>query len=101
MAHEIGHFLGMKHDFVEVGFGPTIPRKHKGKVCTSKSHLMTYNPDLTKMVEWSPCSKADFQAYYLYATSYLKWCMEGNILKDRFKNILGSKILYIHVFLPI
>ena len=85
MAHEIGHFLGMLHDAEEKGTDE-VPRKHKGKVCTSKNHLMMPEGDLLMMVKWSPCSKADFQAYYLSTKAAgWKWCMEGNILKNEVK----------------
>ena len=86
MAHEIGHFLGMKHDAEDIGT-EVVPRKHKGKVCTSKNHLMIPEGDLSTMVKWSPCSRADFQAYYLSLAKFYgrKWCMEGNILKNEVK----------------
>ena len=71
MAHEIGHFLGMEHDFHE---------NHEGKNCVKDNHLMTY-AKLPEMVKWSSCSKADFQAYYLMTQKEgWKWCMEGNSL---------------------
>ena len=63
LAHEIGHNLGMSHDFDE---------KHQGKNCDKKG-IMSYGDAPTA---WSSCSISDFTDYYLAA----KWgehCMKG------------------------
>ena len=71
MAHEIGHNLGLWHDF---------DKRHKEGnefPCNMKG-LMSYDMDLG-FWEWSECSKKDFQAYYNVITQKkgLPWCMEG------------------------
>ena len=66
LAHEIGHNLGMLHDF---------DTRHKGKGCVKDNHIMNYGK--SKEV-WSECSKKDFQANYLRTTKSSKWCMEGS-----------------------
>ena len=70
MAHEIGHNLGIRHDFDEV---------HQGTGCDAGNHIMSYG---TSKDKWSSCSKADFEANYILIQQRekygYKWCMEGN-----------------------
>ena len=65
MAHEVGHNLGMKHDFDEAHGGDSSS-------CNQDNHIMAYGSSKEK---WSTCSKADFEAHYLQVQS--NWCMEG------------------------
>ena len=51
VAHEVGHNLGMLHDF---------DRAHRGKGCDG-SGIMSYG-DPPK--QWSTCSVQDFTAHY-------------------------------------
>ena len=71
LAHEIGHNLGFYHDFDDHHGG-------QSSACNQNNHIMSYGSSKDK---WSTCSKADFEARYLWVqqTSYVSWCMEGNI----------------------
>ena len=62
IAHEVGHNIGMDHDFIE---------KHKAAGCDGKGIMSYGNPPN----EWSACSKADFIAHYQATKS--NWCMDG------------------------
>merc|ERR1711884_285015 len=53
VAHEVGHNLGMYHDF---------DNRHSGKGC-DKTGVMSYGGLYTK---WSTCSKSDFAAHVAY-----------------------------------
>ncbi len=71
-AHEMGHNLGMLHDFSD---------EHKGKGCNGEG-IMSYGKPPSR---WSHCSVADFQAHYQnYKNS---WCMEGTN-KKRIQGVL-------------
>ena len=78
MAHEIGHNLGMLHDFDALHGGQNNP-------CNSKNNIMSYG---SSMQTWSLCSKKDFQSYYTRIKS--KWCMEGNNVAK----VVNSDIIY-------
>jgi len=63
VAHEIGHNLGMAHDFTD---------KHKA-LCNGKG-IMSYG---TPPKAWSACSKSDFTNHYRTTIKDTKaWCME-------------------------
>ncbi len=72
-AHELGHNLGMRHDFY---------KKHKAKGCDGEG-IMSYGTPPNK---WSECSAADFRAHYLVVQH--KWCLDStaNVTFD-FKKI--------------
>lgn len=61
IAHEMGHNLGMRHDFSP---------QHEAMGCNGQG-IMSYGNPPNK---WSPCSKADLQAHYITVKS--KWCMD-------------------------
>ena len=64
VVHELGHNLGMGHDFLdEVVFPATsnVIKASNGKVCTNVGGFMDYgqNPN-----QWSACSREDFINYW-------------------------------------
>ena len=61
LSHEIGHNIGMEHDH----YAP-----HKASGC-DKTGIMSYG---NHPMQWSACSKADFEAHYLKYKEH--WCME-------------------------
>ena len=68
LAHELGHNLGMHHDF---------HASHAGKSCDTTG-FMSYKGNPNK--QWSTCSKADFTALYTSnMQTYGHWCMKGDI----------------------
>ena len=60
LAHEVGHNLGMWHDFDPQHGGNGRPGSGK-KECEGKG-TMSYGDDLP--AGWSDCSKRDLQAHY-------------------------------------
>ena len=69
MAHEIGHNLGMFHDFDKQHGGGGNPCDNSG--------FMSYGP---KVFKWSECSVKDFTAKYTVNKDI--WCLPGNDLHD-------------------
>ena len=65
LAHEVGHSLGLKHDFIESGTLDQpiyTPRKDKkGKKCNGIKSVMDYK---NKIDKWSTCSYEDFKDIY-------------------------------------
>merc|ERR1712166_609003 len=67
MAHEIGHNVGMAHDFSNA---------HKAAGCDGTGIMSYGNPPN----QWSTCSKADFTAHYKLRETTAwgsRWCMEA------------------------
>ena len=75
VAHEIGHALGMSHDF---GNGGTSYTRfdHQGRICTGINGLMDYQArsDVNK---FSSCSKQDFTSWYRRVVrTFGSFCLE-------------------------
>jgi len=62
IAHEIGHNLGMFHDFTNSRGN----RYENGQLCTNVGGYMDYTQTPTK---WSDCSVGDFTRYYNFVNS--------------------------------
>merc|ERR1711936_457066 len=69
IAHEIGHNLGMYHDF---GNGGTSDTKYSasGELCTGVGGYMDYQSNPNR---WSQCSVEDFTTY---VNSVNPWCLD-------------------------
>jgi len=67
MVHEIGHSLGLAHDFLVANQQEVIRRSSSGDVCTDDGGIMDYNQEYSR---WSPCSTQDFKSYYYSLKSF-------------------------------
>ena len=78
MAHEVGHNLGWKHDFIEIGGDKPRPTTEATKrtctieqapnnACTDVGGIMDYYLDVFD--KWTCCTRQDFQEYYQSATT--------------------------------
>ena len=97
MAHEIGHNLGMYHDFDKYHGG----KKNSCNSGNSGNHVMSYG-ELQAMKKWSTCSKKDFEAHFLWvkSKSYLTWCMEGIYIGlDIFLIFTNMILIIIYIYL--
>jgi len=76
LVHEIGHNLGMMHDFGPQGVwtDTSVVRKaDNGQTCTGVGGYMDYRPNPNK---WSQCSREDFTKYYNYIKNVQgSWCL--------------------------
>merc|ERR1712223_1015832 len=70
LAHEVGHNLGMSHDFDTSHGGNGNP----GSGPCDEKGLMSYNSPPT--LKWSTCSVKDFTAHY--TSNKNSWCMPAN-----------------------
>ena len=83
-AHEVGHALGMEHDFSESQKQKTgIKMDFEGQSCSDKGGIMDYYTDQTKRVtlvkQWTRCSIKDFYLQYqnVKVVNYeSKYCLE-------------------------
>ena len=85
IAHEIGHNLGLRHDF-DVGHGGN--NKPSGPGHCNRKGIMSYGNGWWAN-EWSSCSKKDFKTHYNVIRKYYdyEWCMEGKYVAK----LLGNK----------
>ena len=74
IAHELGHALGMNHDF---GFGGPSDTRYdsSGNSCTGINGVMDYG-SRSSVDKWSTCSEEDFSAWYTRVVStYGSFCL--------------------------
>jgi hypothetical protein len=100
IAHEIGHNLGMDHDFVTNDDDTSSPRySSTGADCTDVGGIMDYTNTKTR---WSPCSVEDFNAYFNSMGGQTgEFCLATNngnnkIVKKKF--ILKTKLFFFELF---
>ena len=80
LAHEIGHGLGMDHDF-SIIHGGNGDSETSTNPCNNQG-IMSYNFDRTAAStgdKWSSCSVKDFKAQYNMVKSENngEWCLTG------------------------
>ena len=87
IAHEIGHNLGMYHDF---GSGGTWDTKYSasGELCTGVGGYMDYQSNPNR---WSQCSVEDFTTY---VNSVNPWCLDECKFYHLYSSIYDRLYLY-------
>ena len=80
MSHEIGHNIGLFHDF-DKRHGGNGNQKSNGwpngrapYYCETDKSIMSYS---SSEIKWTQCNKLDFEAHYLNCNKMQSWCMDG------------------------
>jgi len=72
IAHEVGHNIGIAHDFDKKHGGNGQP--NSGSSCEKNINIMSYGSSRQK---WSECSKKDFAAHYFFLKKHhVPWCLD-------------------------
>ena len=75
LAHEIGHAIGMKHDFIKIGKKYKFRFDSQGNPCTGTRGIMDYGNKGTKN-KFTSCSREDFELWYDYCLAeYGSFCL--------------------------
>ena len=74
LAHEIGHAIGLNHDFGNGGTGD-IKYDSQGNRCTGIDGVMDYGAR-SQVNKWSTCSREEFSTWYSNMVStYGSFCL--------------------------
>ena len=81
-AHEIGHIIGIYHDFDSKVDKPFIKRSRTcgaGKWESGHNNNQIMNYVQPRQPTWSDCSREDFRDYYVAITNKYngKFCLKG------------------------
>jgi hypothetical protein len=95
VAHELGHNLGMSHDFDLSVDEVTRNRRYSinGKLCTDIGGVMDWSqPNNTQKFKWSDCSVEDFKQYYKYIIHRNgKFCLKQFTFRHQGENVSKTK----------
>ena len=82
LAHQIGHALGMKHDFIKEGTTRHMRYDSSGNRCTGMNGLMDDGPK-SRRDKFTKCSREDFASWYRRVVQrYGTFCLTcGNLFK--------------------
>ena len=75
VAHEMGHNLGMSHDFIDK-HGKKEPRLFNGKDCNCQGIESNEGYCGWRPLKWSECSRNDFLAHF-NSIGENHWCLES------------------------